>query len=115
MHGVAVPVDRSEARVARFRQVRLDLEAQGFEVVPVPIVPSTERYVMFSYNNALLERRDALRVYMPSYGVPALDDAATRAWTDVGAVVRPIDVGGVFRMGGSVRCLTAPVRRGPTG
>lgn len=110
--GEPLAIDRSAERRARFRQVATDLERAGFEVVPLPIVPAQQRYVMLSSNNALLEHRQgALHVYMPAYDVDALDRAATQAWTDAGAVVHPIDVTTVFRLGGSVRCLTAPLGR----
>jgi len=49
---------------------------------------------------------------MPIYGVPALDGRATNVYESLGAVVHPIDVSRLFRLGGSVRCLVAPLRRG---
>jgi hypothetical protein len=68
---------------------------------------------MLSYNNAVLEHRSdgRMHVLMPSYGVGRLDAAATDAWEATGAVVHPIDVRSVFELGGSVRCLSAPLQR----
>ena len=106
-------IDLRPERLERFRQVGRELREAGFDAVPIPVLPATERYVFFSYNNALLERRDGtLHVYMPSYGVDDLDRAAAHAWEAAGARVHPIRVDGVFRLGGSVRCLTAPLGRG---
>lgn len=107
-----IELDHRGERVGRFRRVADELRAAGFEVIPIPILPAQERYVMFSANNAVLERRDGqLHVYLPSYDSPRFDAAAERAWEDAGAVVHPIDVSGVFQLGGSVRCLTAPLLR----
>jgi N-dimethylarginine dimethylaminohydrolase len=63
-----------------------------------------------------LERRadGVLHVYMPSFGVP-LDDVAAQIWEEAGAAVHPIPVAEVFRLGGSVRCLSAPLWRGAGG
>jgi len=110
--GLPLPLDRSEARLERFRNVIDQLEDAGVEVVRLPLLPATQDYVFLSYNNVMLETRDdgALHVYLPIYGVP-LDDAAIDVWTQQGAVVHPIDVTSIFRLGGSVRCLTAPIAR----
>ncbi len=98
--------------LAPYRAVATQLEAAGLEVVRVPLWPSAEPWVWLSYNNVLAETRDGrLRVWMPSYGVPVLDAAARAVWEREGAEVLPIDVSEVFRLGGSVRCLTAPLGR----
>ncbi len=110
--GIGMPVMSDPEQLQRFRNVADQLEEAGLEVISMPIVPSTEPWVWMSYNNAMLETRDGqLHVYMPTYGVPALDDAATEVWVGQGAVVHPIDVSDLFRLGGSVRCLTAPILR----
>lgn len=107
------PVGHADpALLASFETVRTQLLAAGLEVVPMPALPTDQRYAWLSYNNVLLEERSGrLHVYLPVYGVAALDRAATRVWEDEGAVVHPIEVEGLFRLGGSVRCLTAPLAR----
>ncbi len=111
--GEPLALDLSPARLARFRNVRAALEAHGLEAVPVPILPAAGNYVFLSYDNVLLERRaDGLHVVLPTYGVDALDRAAVEAWEALGATVHPVRVDGVFRLGGSVRCLVAPLVRG---
>ncbi len=107
------PIGRvSDEDLARFTGVAQQLEAQGFDVVRLPVLPTTQDYAWITYNNVLAETRDGrLHVYMPTYGVDALDEAGTHAWQAAGAVVHPIDVEALFRLGGSVRCLTAPVGR----
>ena len=112
--GAPLPLDLSEARLETFRNLARSLRAQGLQVIPLPALPSPDPYVLISYGNAMLEhRRDGrLHVLMPTYGVPALDAAATAIYRAAGAVVHPIAVQDVFRMGGSVGCLVAPLRRG---
>lgn len=111
--GEALALDRAPERLDRFRRVAEELEAAGLEAVRIPILPTLEPYVFLSANNAMLEHRaDGLHVWMPWYGVAAFDRASTEAWEAAGAVVHPIDVREVFRLGGSVRCLVAPLRRG---
>lgn len=96
----------------RFETVVTQLEAHDLVVVRLPLVPSTTPWAWMSYNNVLAEHRaGAPHVYLPTYGVPALDGAATEVWRAEGATVHPIDVSELFWHGGSVRCVTAPVSR----
>lgn len=119
--GERVRVDRLAETRARFDRVREDLEASGLVPVPIPLVPTTERYVFLGYDNVLLDERATrgggtrLHVLLPVYGVDALDEAAANAWRErADAVVHPIPVHDIFRLGGTVRCLVAPlVRRAP--
>jgi hypothetical protein len=112
--GAPLPLDLSPARLESFRNVARALRAAGLEVLPLPALPSPEPTVLVSYGNAMLEhRRDGrLHVLMPTYGIPALDEAATAAYRAQGAIVHPIRVDDVFRMGGSIGCLVAPLLRG---
>ena len=110
--GEPLQLDLRPERLDLFRNVRDALAAAGLETVPIPVVPADGQYVFLGYNNVLLDRRaDGLHVLMPAYGVDALDRAAADAWRAQGAAVHPIDVSGIFRLGGTVRCLTAPLRR----
>jgi hypothetical protein len=107
-------LDLSRERLQRFRNVRVALERAGLTPVAVPILPTTEHFVFFSYDNVLLERRaDRLHVILPVYGVEPLDRAAVDAWRRIGAHVHPVRVEGIFRYGGSIRCLVAPITRTP--
>jgi len=94
-------------------EVQRTLAASGRRTLALPLLMSDQPHAWLSYDNALMERRDGrLHVYMPSYGVPALDQRAKEIYESVGAVVHPIDVSHLFRLGGTVRCLVAPLRRG---
>jgi hypothetical protein len=110
--GGRVALDLRPETLARFRRLADELRAAGCRVVPVPLLPTREHYVYLGYNNVLAETRaDGLHVLMPTLGVPALDGAAARAWTALGATVHPIDCGAIFRLGGTVRCLCEPLAR----
>jgi hypothetical protein len=111
--GERLSVDASDETRRRFDRVREDLDAAGLEAVPLPLVPTTERFVYLGYDNVLLdERQDGLHVLVPVYGVPALDAAALRAWRDdLGAIPHPIPVAPIVRLGGTVQCLAATLTR----
>lgn len=109
-----VPADRSrdEALFEGFRNIRRGLEREGFQVVSVPILLTTAPRVFASYNNALLERREGEnRIYMPVYGIPALDRAARAAYEAEGWRVIPVRAGRLYRHGGSLRCQVGILRR----
>jgi len=111
--GAPLELDLSEARRRRFRNVGAELGRHGLEARPLPLVPARQAHVYLGYDNVLMERRaDGLHVAMPVYGVPPLDRAAARAWESHRATVHPVRVGGLVRLGGTVRCLVAPLRRG---
>lgn len=104
--------DTRPQRLERFRRVARELEAAGLTVVRIPLLPKQADFVFVSYNNVLCDQRDdGLHVLMPVYGLTALDAAATRAWEAAGATVHPIDCRAIYTLGGSVRCLVAPLRR----
>ncbi len=110
--GAPLELDTSRERLQRFRNVAIALERAGLDPVPIPILPAREPFVFLSYDNVLLDRRaDGAHVILPTYGVEALDRAAVEAWRALGARVHPVRVDRVFRYGGSVRCLAAPIVR----
>jgi hypothetical protein len=105
-------IDTSDAALEPFRSVSRQLIAAGIDVVPIPVLPGTDAFTFVSYNNVVIERRsDGLHVILPVYGDEVLDAAGVAAWKALGATVHPVDVAGVFQMGGSVRCLSAPLTR----
>lgn len=95
-----------------FARVADDLRGHGFTVVEVPLLLTATPRVYVSYNNALLERRDGVGVvYMPVYGIDALDRAAGDVFRDLGWRVEPVRVGNVYTYTGSLRCLVGVVSR----
>lgn len=104
--------DTDDLRLERFRRVARELAAAGLEIVRIPLLPKQADFVFVSYNNVLCDQReDGLHVIMPVYGLTALDAAATAAWEAAGATVHPIDCRAIYTLGGSVRCLVAPLVR----
>lgn len=101
--------DRSEETARQFDAVASRLEAAGFTVDRIPVVPTTTPYVWRTYTNGLFE--DGV-VYLPTYGVAALDHAAAEVYRGLGFEVRPVDASGVYVQGGTLHCLVHVLRRG---
>jgi hypothetical protein len=92
--------------------VAQELTLAGFDVRRVPLVPLDDGLTYVSYDNALLERRGgALHVYLPQFGFPELDARGRAVYEELGAVVHPIDVTGIWPYNGTVRCLVNVLRR----
>lgn len=108
------PADRRPATIEAFHRVARALEAQGFDVRRIPLVPLVDGLTYISYNNVLLERRHdgRLHVYLPQAGIAPLDAAGRAVWEEVGAVVHPIDTRSVYPWNGTVRCLVNVLSRG---
>jgi hypothetical protein len=112
--GDAVPHDADTAGdIARFDRAAALLAAKGFHVtrVPVVVLPGKGSYV--TYTNALFDRdAGGPVVYLPTYGVPALDDEAARTYRGLGYRVVPIDVSTIYTLNGSLGCLVNVMDRG---
>jgi hypothetical protein len=110
--GGSVAIDRDDTKYASFVRVRESLEKAGLRVVRVPLVLTQLDRVYVTYNNSILETRTGeKRIYMPVYGVQALDDAARKVYEAEGWKVLPVPVGKVYRQTGSLRCLVGVIRR----
>ncbi|HTQ09418.1 MAG TPA: hypothetical protein VMI31_05045 [Fimbriimonadaceae bacterium] len=97
--------DFTLATTEPFRRAIADLQQAGFEVVRTPLIP-IEPKVYVTYTNGIFEVRGGeATVYMPSYGVPALDQAASQAYASAGLNVHPVAVRSVFRCCGTIGCL----------
>jgi hypothetical protein len=108
-----VSPDFSPETLARFARVADGLRAAGLRVVPVPLVPTTTRFVFLSYDNVLLDdRADGRHVLLPQFGVEALDRAAREVWESEGFAVHGVDVSKLYVHGGALRCVAAVIRRG---
>lgn len=111
------------------------LRSRGFEVSRAPILfdsapppepalrpaPLVQRYrgtlsyPVLTYNNVIVEHRDGRDVvYLPQYGLEALDAAGRSAWSALGYDVRPVE-GFVMSAlhGGALRCATKVIERAP--
>lgn len=98
--------------IARFDNVARELAERGFLVsrIPVVVLPGAGSYV--TYTNAVFDRdADGAIVYLPTYGIPALDNAAEDTYASLGFRVIPIDVTSIYRMNGSLGCLVNVMAR----
>jgi hypothetical protein len=100
----------------RFDRVAEILAAEGFSVIRMPVVVLAGAGAYVTYTNGLFDRAPAQAgqriVYLPTYGVPSLDDAAARQYRDLGFEVRRIDVSGIYHLNGSLGCLVNVMARG---
>lgn len=105
-------LDDVAVEAARFDRAAEQLAAHGFHVVRVPALVLAGAGSYVTYTNALFDRRGAQRiVYMPTYGLPALDEAGARFWRGQGFEVHPIDVSSIYRLNGSLGCLVNVLAR----
>jgi len=106
-------VDDVALQAPRFDRAAELLAARGFQVVRVPALVLAGGGSFVTYTNALFDRRpDGKRVvYLPTYALPALDDAARKFYEAQGFEVHPIDVSPIYRLNGSLGCLVNVLAR----
>jgi hypothetical protein len=105
-------LENVDSEAKRFDRAAELLVAQGFTVVRVPalVLKGAGSYV--TYTNALFDRRgDTKIIYLPTYGLPALDAAGEAFWRSHGFEVHPIDVSTIYKLNGSLGCLVNVTRR----
>ncbi len=106
--------NESSAVQALYDSVALQIARLGYRIVRLPALVSTADAWMVTYNNVIMEHCPRGKtVYMPVYGIAALDDAARRTYMDLGFSVQTIDVSGIYRLGGAIRCLANVTERSP--
>jgi hypothetical protein len=106
-------LDDVDVEAARFDHAAEQLAKQGFKVVRVPALVLAGAGSYVTYTNALFDRRGSQRiVYLPTYALPALDEAGKRFWEGQGFEVHPIDVSPIYRLNGSLGCLVNVLARG---
>jgi hypothetical protein len=60
-----------------------------------------------------MERNGVRRIFMPTYGVPGIDQRAAQIFAEQNIEVIPVRVGKLFKHTGSLRCLVGVIRRRP--
>jgi peptidyl-arginine deiminase len=106
-------LDDVEVEARRFDRAAELLAARGFRVLRVPVVVLEGAGSYVTYTNALFDRRGATRIiYMPTYNLPALDEAGAAFWRGQGFEVHPIDVSPIYQLNGSLGCLVNVTARG---
>jgi hypothetical protein len=109
-----------------FDSIAAALEQRGYRVERIPhlyggAVEDTDGpgigYPMLTYNNVLIEQSGGTdTVFLPRYGLDALDAAAAAAWRDIGFAVRPIEGLTTSAMyGGALRCSVKVLARASSG
>lgn len=110
--GGGVAVESDKTKYEPFRNVIRILEEKGFTVIRVPMLLTASSRVYVTYNNAILETRNGeKRIYMPVYGIPELDKAATEIFERQGWRVLPVRVCNLYEHTGSLRCLVGIIKR----
>ncbi len=105
-------VDDVDTWAARFDRAAELLRAQGFHVVRMPVLVLAGGGSYVTYTNALFDRDAAGPVvYLPTYGMPALDQAAARIYRGLGLRVEAIDVSSIYQLEGSLGCLVSVLAR----
>lgn len=112
--GRDLPVDDDlDGHARRFDRVATTLTARGFHVIRTPVVVLAGAGSYVTYTNALFDRdADGPVVYLPTYGLPALDADAAGRYRALGYRVVPIDVRAVYQLNGSLGCLVNVLDRG---
>lgn len=106
--------DFSDATQRRFDAVASQCRREGYRVVRIPTVPSTDGKTYLTYVNVITDHRTASAhiVYLPVYrGAEPLNEAAAQVWRDLGYEVRPIDCTSTYRFFGNLHCLVNVLRR----
>ncbi|MEI6807907.1 MAG: agmatine deiminase family protein [bacterium] len=110
--GAAIDVETDISKYEPFQKVIHCMELKGFNVVRVPFLLTRTPRVYVSYNNAILERRNGNKlIYMPVYGIPALDRAAGEVFENQGWQVIPVRVSRLYGHTGSLRCQVGIIKR----
>lgn len=95
-----------------FDSIAKSLSQAGVHVERIPYADSRGGDFVVTYNNVIQEQRDGRHiVYMPTYEIPALDEAARKTYEKLGCDVKPIDVAPISHLLGAVHCLTNVTER----
>jgi hypothetical protein len=110
--GAPLRADFTPPTQARFERAAGDLAAAGFRVVRIPTVPFDDK-TYFAYTNGIYETRAGRRVaWVPSFGVPAIDDAARAVYEGLGWTVVPVSVRSLYAQHGTIGCVVNVLARG---
>jgi len=107
---------RSPARLRAFKRLRASLTGLGYTWVEVPFLSLDPQQfglrLALTYTNVVQDRRGGTHtIYLPQYGLPALDRAASAAWETLGCRVVGVDALGPAMHGGAIRCLSHVIKR----
>ncbi|MBI2265886.1 MAG: hypothetical protein HYU64_12050 [Armatimonadetes bacterium] len=95
------------------------LKKKGYDVIRMPYLQGPRGITWFTYNNCLMEsykREDGSevrRVFLPEFGLPALDRKAEEIYKSQGFQVVPLDLPALTAMRGAIRCISNILGRQP--
>jgi hypothetical protein len=106
-----------------FDGYRKTLTSKGYNVISLPhLAPDHNNFgpPYLTYNNCLMERFDKdgkefRRVFLPVYGISALDDYAIKQFQSQGFEVHPLPLDKLAAYWGALRCTTNWLERSPKG
>jgi len=101
--------DYKKTYFAELKDIELKLKQEGFKVKKMPFIPL---YVndkdSLTYNNMLL---DGNKVYLPSYGIPKLEEKVKKILEEEGFKVIFINWKKNIRLNGAIHCITNVIDR----
>jgi hypothetical protein len=113
--GARLVSDDSPQMLERFDRAASELSAAGLEVVRIPTVAFGDT-TYFAYTNGVFETRGSEKIaYVPTYGAPALDEAALAVYRSRGWQVRPVSSRAAFPFHGTLGCVINVLARGSAG
>lgn len=93
--------------IRRLDHVAATLEREGFRVLRIPLATTEREYAYVTYTNVMLSGKT---VFLPVFGVES-DEEAIGIYRSLGFEVTTIDVRGIYKMGGTLRCLLHILKR----
>lgn len=125
-HTCEMWLERSSARYTyseedtNFDAARKHLESEGFKVISIPYISgSSHRIPYMTYNNCLMndytaeDGRHVKQVFLPTYGLKAVDDQAIKIYKDLGYEVIPLDFNDTAKLQGALRCISQVLDKSP--
>ncbi|MBI2265888.1 MAG: hypothetical protein HYU64_12060 [Armatimonadetes bacterium] len=88
------------------------LRGKGYNVIRMPFLQGPPGVSWITYNNCLMETytrpdgSDVRRVFLPTYGLPALDRKAEEIYNSQGFQVIPLNLASLTTWKGAIRCIS---------
>jgi hypothetical protein len=109
--GEPLRADASPTTIARFDRAAAALARTGFRVVRIPTIAFDDK-TYFAYTNGVFETRGVERIArIPTFDLPALDDAARAVYEGLGWRVVPVRSRAVYTQHGTIGCLVNVLAR----
>jgi len=91
------------------KDIEFKLKQEGFKVKKMPFIPLyINKRDCLTYNNMLL---DGNKIYLPSYGIPKLEEEVKKILKEVGFKVVFINWKENIRLNGTIHCITNVIDR----